>query len=343
MGEELLVVGCGSIGERHLRNLLALGAGPLVACEVNPERREQMARTYGVPAVATLEQGLDRRPRAALICTPPTTHIPLALTASEAGCHLFIEKPLAPTLGGVGELCRLCEARSLVTLVACNMRFHPGVRQLKRWLDDGLAGRVLSAHAQFGHYLPSWRPPADYRRVYSASRAAGGGILLDAVHELDYLGWFLGDMAEVACFEAKVSDLEIDAEDTVDLLLRARSGALVSVHLDYTQRVKRRRCDIVGSEGTLIWESRGKSPERCRVERDAPGDQSWDSREEIVDFDAPFREEMAHFLRCLGGEEVPLQDLAAGARAVALVEAARRAAHERATVPVETVPGTFSR
>jgi predicted dehydrogenase len=337
MGEHLLVVGCGSIGQRHLRNLKALGAGPLLACDVDAARRDAVARALDVETVATLEEGLAAGPRAALICTPPPTHLPLALAAAGAGCHLFVEKPLAERLHGVQALLRVVAERRLVALVACNMRFHPGVRRLKQWLDAGAAGRVLAAHAEFGHWLPGWRPDVDYRQVYSAHRDAGGGILLDAIHEIDYLGWFLGPLAEVACMEAKVSDLEIDAEDTAALLLRAASGAVVSVHLDYTQRLKRRRCEVLGSEGTLIWESRGKQPETCVTERYAAADARWERHEEIVDFDAPFREEMAHFLRCLAGVERPLQDLAAAVRALSVVETAREAARRRATLPV---PGT---
>jgi len=332
VGEPLLVVGCGSIGERHLANLLALGAGPVLACEPNPGRREAIVQVHGVEAVMTLEEGLERRPAAALICTPPDTHLSLALTAARAGCQLFIEKPLAPALTGIAELRRICEERGLVALVACNMRFHPAIRRLKAWLDETAVGRVLSAHAQFGHYLPGWRPDVDYRQVYSAHREAGGGILLDAIHELDYLIWFLGGMAEVTCLQGKVSDLEIDAEDTVDLMLRSCAGALVSVHLDYTQRVKRRRCEIVGTEGTLIWESRGKSPEHCTVERYSARTGRWDSSEETVDFNQPLRDEMGHFLRCLAGTDRPLQDLAAAERALAVAAAAREAATRRSTV-----------
>ncbi len=168
--------------------------------------------------------------------------------------------------------------------------------------------------------------------MYSARRDAGGGILLDAIHELDYLMWFLGNMTEVSCREGKVSELAIDAEDTVDVWLRARAGALVSVHLDYTQRVKRRRCEIVGTEGTLLWESRGKHPEVCRLERYSVSTDRWETSEDIVDFNLPLRDEMAHFLRCLNGDEAPLQSVADAEEVLVVVDAARRASEGRAAV-----------
>jgi predicted dehydrogenase len=332
VGEPLLVVGCGSIGQRHIANLLALGGGPVVACEPDAARRDAVARAHGVEGVASLEDGLERRPRAARICTPPATHVSLATTAAAAGCHLFIEKPISHQLDGVADLRRIVAEKALVALVACNMRFHPGVRRLKQWLDDGAAGRVLSVRAHFGHHLPSWRPAVDYREVYSAHRDAGGGVLLDAIHEIDYLGWFLGEMTEVTCLQGKVSDLEIDAEDTADLLLRARGGTLASVHLDYNQRLKRRGCEIAGTEGTLVWESRGKQPETCRIEKYVAAAGRWETSEETVDFDQPFLDEMSHFLRCLNGDEVPLQSLADAERALAVVDAARRSSAEGVTV-----------
>jgi predicted dehydrogenase len=328
----LLVVGCGSIGERHLRNLRALGAGPLVACDSDPGRLAAVARSLDVETAASLQAGLARQPRAVLVCTPPSSHLAVALAAAEAGRHLFVEKPLAPSTAGVTELEKAVAARGLVALVACNMRFHPGVAQLKRWIDDGGIGRVLSVRAAFGHYLPNWRPGRDYREVYSARRAAGGGILADAIHELDYLLWFLGPMTEVAGLAGTLGDLEIDVEDTVELALRAAAGPIASVHLDCTQRSKRRGCEVVGTLGTLIWESRGKSPEQARVERYTTATDCWERVELPVDPNAMFVAEMAHFLRCLDGDEQPLADLAAGAAAVAVVEGAGRALRERTTV-----------
>ena len=325
-----LVVGYGSIGERHARNLATLGASVVVYD--SDEARRRAAAAAGLNALADLAGGLAGRPRAVLVCTPPVSHVAVATAAAAAGCHLFIEKPLSHALAGTADLQDLAERRRLVALVACNMRFHPAIRRLRQELDQGAFGRLLSARAEFGHYLPNWRPGSDYRDSYSAREGEGGGIILDAIHELDYLIWFLGDVVEVACLRGKVSDLELEGEDTAEILLRSRSGVLASVHVDCTQRHKRRRCVLVGSEGTVIWESRGKMPERMVLERFSAKTDQWSKAEETMDPNRPYLDEMAHFLRCLDRVEEPLHSLRDARRTLEVALAARTAAMTRATV-----------
>src|SRR5262245_42392968 len=100
--EPVLVAGCGSIGTRHLRNLKALGVGPLLALDADRERTYRAAATVG----ATPIESIDVAPslRAAFICTPTNGHLEPARAALRRGAHLFIEKPIAATMDGVPEL-----------------------------------------------------------------------------------------------------------------------------------------------------------------------------------------------------------------------------------------------
>jgi predicted dehydrogenase len=309
--QRVLVVGCGSIGTRHAANLLALGVEQVLACDPDPDRLAALTSRHSLEGFESLEAALAAGPDAVLICTPNHTHVPIALAAARAGCHLFVEKPLSHTLEGVAELRDLVQRHRLTALGACEMRFYRPVATLKRLIDDGAVGRVLAVQNEFGHYLPNWRPAADYRRSYSARGAEGGGIVLDAIQDLDYLMWFLGDVAGVFCAWARVSDLEIDTEDTANMVLRFQSGALGSLHLDYTQRFKRRRSEVVGSEGTLIWEGRGKTPDLSTIECYTAGSEQWRQVEAAaaVDPNECYVDEMQHFLRCLEGREAPRMSL----------------------------------
>ena len=139
-------------------------------------------------------------------------------------------------------------------MVGFNLRFLPSLRRVKALLDEKRIGEILAARAEFGAYLPDWRPGRDYRDNYAIRAAEGGGILLDAIHEFDYLGWLLGDVAEVWCTAEHRSDLAGDTEDLVEATLRFESGVLGQVHLDYIQRVYRRKLLLIGDGGSIEWD-----------------------------------------------------------------------------------------
>ncbi len=331
-----LVIGCGSIGKRHLGNLKLLNAGEILACDPREDRRREASSRFDVEATATLEDGWKRRPNVAVIATPTSTHVPVAQQAAERGCHLFIEKPVAERLDGLDELLDIVTRRGLVTLVGCNMRFHPGLMTVKRLLEEKAVGRVVSARVEVGHYLPDWHPWEDYRGTYSALTRLGGGVILDAIHELDYIRWMLGDVRTVACFSGKESGLDIETEDTAAILLRFAEGAIGEVHLDYVQREYSRTCQIIGDEGTIRWDYgagevrlySGATRQRD-VFRDPPG---WEPNSMYVD-------EMRHFVRCLAGEEKPAQDVLEGRRVLEVALAAKESAATGRVVELEGKPG----
>ncbi len=315
----ILVVGCGSIGKRHIQNLLALGAAEVLAFDVREDRRREV-ESPDVQTLATLEAAWARSPEAVVIAVPPSLHVPLALEAAHHGCHLFIEKPLADGVHEIRELLDVVRKRRLVTLVGCNMRFHPGLVRVKQLLDEGAVGRVVSARAAFGQYLPDWHPWEDYRKSYSARRDLGGGIILDAIHELDYLRWLLGEIQSVACFAGKLSELDIETEDTAGLLLRFADGAIGEVHMDYIQRAYSRSCQIVGDEGTIEWDYVAGE-----VRWYSSADRRWCAIPDPAGWEPNrmYLEEMRHFLRCLDGNDEAALDVVEGKRVLDVALAAK--------------------
>lgn len=318
-----VVIGCGSIGKRHVDNLKKLDAGEILAFDPRDDRRLEVQSRFGVETTATLEAAWKREPTVAVIAAPTSAHVALAREAAERGCHLLIEKPLADRLDGLDGLLDVVTRRRLVTLVGCNLRFHPGLMTVKRLLDEKAAGRVVSARVEVGHYLPDWHPWEDYRESYSALTCLGGGVILDAIHELDYIRWMLGDVRAVACFAGKQSALDIETEDTAAILLRFAGGAIGEVHLDYVQREYSRTCHIIGDEGTIRWDyGAGEvrlysgATRQHEVFRNPPG---WEPNTMYVD-------ELQHFLRCLAGEEAAALDVFEGARVLEVALAAKEAA-----------------
>jgi len=234
-----LVVGTGSIGQRHLRNLRALGVERLLAVDPAEERRNRIVQELGAEAFDTLDDALARRPQVVLICTPPHLHTPAAQQALTVGAHVFIEKPIAASLDGLDELLAEARRRSRHVCVGYNLRFNPGLRQLKAMLDEGRIGRILAIRAEFGQYLPDWRPARAYRDSYSA-RASEGGVLRDLIHEIDYAGWLFGWPEGVSARLRNLGRLGIEAEELAQLSWELPAGGVVSVTLDYLTRPSRR-------------------------------------------------------------------------------------------------------
>ena len=255
---KFLVVGCGSIGERHIKNLNKLGprggVDKIFAYDKNVKRLAELEKKYDIKICHSLDAGLTESPNAVLVCTPTNTHISVAMRALKQNCHIFIEKPISHNMVSVDKFLTTAKRQNRIIAVGYNMRFHPGLQLVKKMLGSNKFGKVLVARAEYGQYMPDWRPQQDYKKIYSAKKFEGGGIILDASHEIDYIMWLLGDVKELMCQADKVSDLKIDVEDAADILIRFNSGALANIHLDALQKYYARSCKLICEKGIIVWD-----------------------------------------------------------------------------------------
>jgi predicted dehydrogenase len=319
---KFLVVGCGSIGERHIRNLLSLSAGEVLVYDVDTQRLSLIADKYNVRTYSDLSQALNQTIDAFMICVPPSLHIPFALKGIEHNAHLFIEKPISHTLDGVDKLNEEAKAKNLTVYVGYNMRFQPGLKLVKQLLNQGKIGKVLSADVEFGQYLPDWRSWQDYRRSYTARKELGGGIILDASHELDYIRWLIGgEVKEVSCFAGKISKLEVDTEDVAEIILKFDNNIIAGVHLDFVQRAYSRSCKLIGEEGTITW----SYPEK-KVRLFTTVANQWQEIDFKTEANDMYLEELKHFIRCIKGEEAPEVDGVTGRHVLEIALAAKKSA-----------------
>jgi predicted dehydrogenase len=322
MVASVVVIGCGSIGQRHLRNLADVGIERLVAVDPDPERRAAAAAVPGAETVASLDEAWQLEPRLAVVATPTARHLPDALAAAQHGCHLLVEKPLADSLDGLDAL--LEAASGSVTLVGCNLRFHPGPANVAALIAEGTLGTVLSARFVTGSYLPAWRPGTDYRLSYSASRAEGGGAVLDCIHELDLACWMLGPAAVAAAVTRPAESLGLDVEGLAEILLRHESGAVSSVHLNFVQRDYHRLCEVVGTKASAYWDaSRGTVELR--------------DDEKVVVHELPeetmYTDELRYLLECIAERRPTFNDLETARATLALALTARDGAEVAASTP----------
>ena len=321
-----LVVGAGSVGTRHSHNLAKLGHEVFV-WDTDEGRLAQATSLPRIRAAHNLGEGLHRVPAAVLVCTPPASHLSIARQALEARAHVFVEKPIAPSSKGVEELLAFARQQVCMISVGYNLRFLPSLRKVRSLLHDGRIGRILSARAEFGFYLPDWRPGRDYRDNYAVSRELGGGILLDAIHELDYLSWMLGEAIEVSCTAAHISDLVGNTEDVAEVTLRFANRAIGHVHVDYFRHAYRRTLDVIGTDGVIEWEYPSQ-----RVTIRGPGrDRVEEVTVEGTDADM-YVEEIRHLIDCIESQAPPMVDGAEALRSLRLVEAAKESAASKRVV-----------
>jgi predicted dehydrogenase len=311
---KILIAGFGSIGRRHFHNLLALGEHDLVFYRTGRSTLPD-DELQDFPVETHLEAALAHRPEAVIIANPTALHLDVAIPAAEAGCCLFLEKPISHTLARVDRLQDALRRGGGRALVGFQYRFHPGLRQVQQLLQSGAIGRPLSARAHWGEYLPGWHPWEDYRQGYSARRDLGGGVVLTLCHPLDYLRWLLGDVQALWAFTAQLSELDLDVEDMAEIGLRFQNGLLASVHLDYCQRPPSHYLEIVGTQGVLCWDNADGS---VRLALAGQPDEQVFAAPPGLERNTMFLEQMRHFLEVARGKAQPLCTLDDGVEALRL-------------------------
>jgi predicted dehydrogenase len=249
-----VIVGLGSIGRRHLRNLRSLGNHEVLLLRTGLSTLPDHELS-GLPVVYSLEDALAWKPEAFIIANPTSMHLDFAIPATKAGCHILLEKPISHSLDRVNELREAIEHGGGKILVGFQYRFHPGLQQVKKLLSDKTIGRPLSVRVHWAQWLPGWHPYEDYRKAYSARTDLGGGVILTLCHPLDYLRWLFGDVQKLWAFAGKLNDLEIDVEDTAEIGLMFKNSMLGSVHLDYNGRPPVHNMEIIGTHGTMRWDN----------------------------------------------------------------------------------------
>jgi predicted dehydrogenase len=316
---KIMIAGLGSIGRRHMRNLLAAGERDLLLYRTGlgtlPD--EELGE---FPIETDLQAALAHHPQAVIVSNPTSRHLEVAIPCAKAGCHLLIEKPVSSSLEGMQELQSALAETGRQALVGYHFRQHPNLQLLNRLLETGEIGRPLSVRVHWGEYLPGWHPWEDYRLGYSARPDLGGGVVLTLSHPLDYLGWFFGEVEALWAFCATTGNLDILVEDTAVIGLRFRNGVLGSVHLDYNQRPPEHSLEVVGTHGCLRWEAAGGALQVFRQ----PGSE-WQTYPlpENYGRNNLFLDEIQHFLQVCRGEAQPACTLQDGIQALRLALAAR--------------------
>lgn len=235
----LLVIGAGSIGERHLRVFQGLNrCSDIAFCEPHPPRRAEIASRYNIPdasVFADLDTALTCATfDAAVIATPAPSHVSIGCRLAALGVHHLVEKPLSLTLDGVDEYVRAVEKAGVVVAVGYVHRAHPAVAAVRREIASGKFGKLLDLTFAAGQPFATLRPA--YRDVYFAKPELGGGAINDTITHFYNVGdWLAGPIARIVTDADHKALAGVSVEDTVHTLARHKGGTMATYTVNLYQ------------------------------------------------------------------------------------------------------------
>lgn len=327
---KFLIAGFGSIGRRHLRNLIALGQNDIVLYR-SQRSTLPVDEIASLPVETDLQAALAHRPDAVIISNPTALHLDVAIPAAEAGCHILIEKPVSHSLERLDDLAQALRRGGGRLLVGFQFRFHPTLQKAAALIASGALGRLVSIRAQWGEYLPDWHPWEDYRASYAARADLGGGVILTLSHPFDYLRMLAGEVSEVFALAQPLPELNLEVDGAADVLLRFSGGVVANVHLDYLRRPGRHALEVVATDGILEWDNASGV-----LAHHQAGAEKAETFAPPAGFERNqmFLDQMSHFLAVIQDLEQPVCGLADGRRALEIALAALESSRSRRSISI---------
>jgi len=320
---KILVVGYGSIGKRHVKNLLEFSK-----CEILILTKQKIStdKETRIKYFDSLTDVLKEKPEIGFITNETSYHIEIALKLAKKNMHLFIEKPLSNSIKNIEKLQKIVKERKLITQMGCNWRFHPCIKKIKDILIKNEIGKIYSVQVESNSYLPDWHLYEDYTKGYAARKELGGGILLTCIHELDFLYWYFGKVEEIFSVTKKQSQLKINADDISIMILKFKKNILGEIHLDYFQRPDFKRCKIIGSKGTLYWDSGINE-----VKFYSNSKNKWIKKIEVKKYEKNqmYVDEILHFLKSVKNMKKTINPLNEGVKTLEISLAAKKSSVQK--------------
>lgn len=302
-----LVVGAGSIGERHVRCLLATERTDVAVCEPHSQVRAAIADRYQLSHVySSLGDALAGKYALAVVATPAPLHIPQARQLVKHGINCLVEKPLSLSRDGIADLESEAATAGLVAAVAYPYRAHPALAALRSFLATDQLGRPLQVNVIAGQHFPTYRPA--YRHTYYRQRMSGGGAIQDALtHLINAVEWLVGPTTSVVADAARLKLDGVEAEDTAHVLAR-NVDILTSYSLNQHQPANELTITVVCERGQARFEGH-----RTKWSWLQDVDGAWQEEIFQLDRDTLFRQQAESFLSAIEHGTPPLCSLAEGA------------------------------
>lgn len=333
MSKHILIIGTGSAGKRHANNFSSLG------CEIScMDPRQDRLDDIGAEeinlrsAFTSVEEAFASGEKfdGVVVASPPSFHVDQCISTLKRGVPVLLEKPVSPDLSAALKLHTALKETPAPLLLGYTWRWWPPLQKVKQLVDQQVVGKLKFVKFTMAAHLADWHPWERYQDFFMSSKAMGGGAMLDESHWLDLMLWFFGIPERLFAKVEKISGLEIETDDNVDMLVFYKDNLRVSLHLDLYARPHEKSIQFVGEDGTLVWE-----PNLIKMGKKM--DPEWEVQEFDYDRNDMFVGVAEEFLKILGGDETPSCNIDDGVRVLTLIEAARQSSRTEKVIKVDTL------
>lgn len=249
-----LIIGAGSIGQRHIRNLKKIGIDNIIALRSRKGHWAKLPAELGVIEVETWDEAITKKPDVAIIANPSSLHLDAAVKIAPYVKGIMIEKPLSHSMEGCQQLVDLLIKKKVVSFIGHNLMFHPIIKNIRKYSDEHGVGNIVNTQCQVGQWLPDWHPYEDYKKAYFARKDLGGGVSLTLIHEIHLALELAGLPTQVFGIISGYDNLDVDVDVCSDLMIKHKTGAVSQIHLDYLQRPAHRNGLITFERGWLSYD-----------------------------------------------------------------------------------------
>jgi 1,5-anhydro-D-fructose reductase (1,5-anhydro-D-mannitol-forming) len=250
--KQVLIIGTGGIGKRHIRGFLKTDRARLMVVEPVVERLKDVLDTYPVErGYVDLSEVDMSKIDLAVICTPANVHIPIAQRCADSGLPFLLEKPLSTSMDGVDDLIKTVAEKHLVARVGYIRRCSYELIEMHKQVTGGKIGNLRMCYMNGSQEFPKYRP--DYRETYFAREATGGGTILDgASHFFDVLIWFFGAPTEVVAMYDRLELTGVEVEDSCLISVRFANGGMAQINMNQFQKPNIATIEMIGTEANLM-------------------------------------------------------------------------------------------
>jgi|TARA_B110001450_G_C17583057_1_gene465784 predicted dehydrogenase len=264
----ILIVGLGSIGQRHLRNIKRLYPNTNFfsyrrlfkspSLDNNNRIKDFNLKTkYKIKYINSLNNLEKHKIDIAFICTPSSFHVEETIKIIKQNINIFVEKPLGSSLKNIDKLKKTLKSKKVISMVGFQLRFNPIILKLKKIINSNKFGKLNHILIHHAENINNFHKYENYKDLYAAKKNLGGGVVLTQIHEIDYMLYLLDNykIKKIRSLSSKVSQLKLDVEDTLNsffLFVDKKKEVICNLHLNYYEQPGKRQISLIFENSKIL-------------------------------------------------------------------------------------------